>query len=94
MQNILERTEARVPNHRGRNRGGGRGPTTPRRLVRTEDRSENRFETINGHSILLGTNLQGEKLVLATENSVGATVELRERLYRGVLLNKHILSGG
>ena len=66
----------------------------PRRLLRTEDRSENRLELINGHSILLGTNLQGEKLVLATENSVGATVELRERLYRGVLSNKHVLSGG
>ena len=42
----------------------------PRRLLRTEDRSENRLESINGNSILLGTNFQGEKPVLATENSV------------------------
>ena len=45
------------------------------------DRSENRLESITGNSILLGTNFQGEKLVLATENSVGIMVELRERLY-------------
>ena len=70
------------------------GPTTPRRLLRTEDRSKNRLESINGNSILLGTNFQGEKLVLATENSVGAAVELRERLYRGILLKKHVLSEG
>ena len=44
---------------------------------------------INEQSVMLGTNLLGEKLVLATENSVGATVQLRERLYRGVLSNKH-----
>ena len=29
-----------------------------------------------------------------TKNSVGATVEFRERLYGGVLSNKHLLSGG
>ena len=52
--------------------------------MRTEDRFENRLEKINGNSILLGTNLQGEKLVLATVNSVGATVGLRERLFGGV----------
>ena len=51
--------------------------------MRTEDRSENRLESINGNSILLGTNFQGKNLVLASENSVGATVELRERLYGG-----------
>ena len=62
--------------------------------MRTKDRSENRFESINGDSILPETNFQGEKLVLATENSVGATVELRESLYGGVLANKHILRGG
>ena len=62
--------------------------------MRTEDRSKNRLELINGISILLGTYFQGEKLVLATENSVRATVELRERLYRGVLSNKRILSRG
>ena len=62
--------------------------------MRTEDRSVNRLETIKGHSILLGTNRQGEKLVLAAENSVGATVELRDWLYRGILSNEHILSGG
>ena len=61
--------------------------------MRTEDRSENRLESINGNSILLGTNFQGEKLVLATDYSVGATVELRERLYGGFLANKHILNG-
>ena len=49
--------------------------------MRTKDRSKNKLETINGNSILLGTNFHGEKLVLGTENSVGATVELRERLY-------------
>ena len=43
----------------------------PRRLLRTEDR----FESINGNSILLETNFQGEKFVVVTENSVGATVE-------------------
>ena len=57
------------------------------RLLRKEDRSENRLESING------SNFQGEKLVLVTENSVGATIDLRERLYGGVLANKHILSG-
>ena len=57
-------------------------------------RTENRLESINGNSILPGTNFQGEKLVLATENSVGAMVQLRERLNGGVLANKHILSGG
>ena len=51
----------------------------PRRLLRTEDRTENRLESINGNSILFGTNFQGEKLVLATENSLGAMIELRER---------------
>ena len=66
----------------------------PWRLLRTEDRSENRLEMINGNSILLGTNFQGEKLVLATNNSVRATVELRERLDGGVFRNKHVLSGG
>ena len=65
-----------------------------RRLLRTEDRSENRLESINGNNILLGTNFQGEKLVQATENSLGVTVELRERLYGGVLANKHVLSRG
>ena len=66
----------------------------PRSLLRTENRSENRLESTNGNSILIGTNLQGEKLVLVTENSVGTTVELRERLYGGVLANKHALSRG
>ena len=28
--------------------------------MKTEDRSENRLELINGNSILLGTNFQGE----------------------------------
>ena len=65
----------------------------PRRLLRTEDRSKKRLESINRNSILLGTNFQGKKLVLATENSVGATVELRERLYGCVLANKRVLSG-
>ena len=65
-----------------------------RRLLRTKDRSENRLESINGNSALPGTNFQGQKLVLATENSVGATIEPRERLHGGVLANKHILSGG
>ena len=51
-----------------------------RRLLRTKDRTENRLELINGNSILPGTNFQGEKLVLATENFVGAMVQLRERL--------------
>ena len=50
-------------------------------------RSKNRLESINGKSILPGTNFQGEKLVPATENSVGATVQLRERLYGGLLTN-------
>ena len=66
----------------------------PRRLLRTKDRPENRLEWINGNSILPGTNFQGEKLVLVTENSVGAMVELRERLYRGVLANIQVLIGG
>ena len=50
----------------------------PRRLLRIEDRSENRFESINRNSILPGTNFQEEKFVLVTDNSVGATIELRE----------------
>ena len=59
--------------------------------MRIEDRSENRFKSINRNSILPGTNFQGEKFVLATDNSVGATIE---RLYGSILSNKHILSGG
>ena len=62
--------------------------------MRIKDRSENRFELINRNSILPGTNFQREKFVLAIENSVWATVELRERLYGSILSNKHILSGG
>ena len=62
--------------------------------MRTKDRTENRLELINGNSILPGTNFQEEKLVLATENSVALTVQLRDRLYGGALANKHILSGG
>ena len=63
-------------------------------MLRTEYRTKNRLESINGNSFLSGTNFQGEKLVLATENFVRATVKLRERLYGGVLVNKHILSRG
>ena len=50
--------------------------------------TENRLESINRNKILPGINFQGEKLVLATKNSVGATVQLREMLYGGVLANK------
>ena len=49
--------------------------------MRTEDRSKNRLESINGNSILLGTIFQEENLVLATENSIGTMAELKERLY-------------
>ena len=54
----------------------------PRRLLRTEDGTENRLEPINGNSILPRTNFQGEKLVLANENSVGAKVQLRDAVRR------------
>ena len=74
--------------------GGGSWPTTSRRLLRVEDMSKNRFELISKNSILTGTNFQGEKFVLATDNSVGATIELRERLYGSILSKKNILSGG
>ena len=66
----------------------------PRRLLRIEARSKNRFEWINRNSILPEPNFQGEKFVLATDNSVGATIELRERLYGSVILNKHVLTEG
>ena len=42
-----------------------------------EDRFENNR---NRNSILPETNFQGEKFVLWTENSVGAMVELRDRV--------------
>ena len=65
-----------------------------RRLLRIEDRTEDRFEAINQNSICPETNFQGEKFILVTENSVGSTVQLRERLDRGVLTNKEKLSRG
>ena len=76
-----------------RNQGRGRGPPKPRSLLRIEDRSKNRLESINVNSFLLKTNFQREKLV-GTVNSVGAMEELRERLYGGILANKHKLIGG
>ena len=58
---------------------------TARRLLRTEDRTKDRFQAINRVHICPGTNFQGEKLILVTENSVETSVQLRERLERGVL---------
>ena len=60
-----------------------------RRLLRTKDR----LEAINRDSFRSGTNFQGEKFILAAEN-VGTLVQLRERLDRGVLTNKHEFSRG
>ena len=62
--------------------------------MRTKDRSENRLESINENSIVPGTSFQGEKLVLATKNSVVDMVQQRERLDGGIFGNKHILSRG
>ena len=75
-------------------RTGSRGPTTSRRLLRIDHRTEDRFEAINGNSICPGTNFQGEKFILGTENSVGSRVQLRERLDNGVLVKKGKLSRG
>ena len=85
-QKLPERISARILNHSRRNQGGGRGPTTPRRLLRTEDMSENRLESINENSILLGTNFKGEKkLVLATETEDrGFIIGHRDNLERRV----------
>ena len=77
-----------------RPRTGSRRQTTLRRLLRTEDRTKDRFKAINQNSIRPGTTFQGENVFLVTENSVGTLIHLRERLDRGILANKHIISRG
>ena len=74
-----DRTRSRncTKNRSPRSRTVSRGLIPPRRLLRIEDRTENRFEAINQNRILPGTYFQGEKIILATENSVGSTVQLR-----------------
>ena len=58
----------------------------PGRLWRTKDRTENRLS----RSMKTISCLEP----ISRENSVGATLHLRERLYGGILANKHVLSGG
>ena len=52
------------------------GRTPPMRLLKIKDRTEKRFEAINRNRILPGTNFQGEKLILGTDNSAGSMVQL------------------
>ena len=63
-------------------------------LLRIKDRTEDRLETINQYSIRTWTNFQGEELIILTKNAVGTSVQRRERLDRGLLVNKHVYSRG